>query len=59
MTINVTLERPGFRTKRRAHRRTAVGRAHGITKAEAIRFIKQRFPVEISGVDAIGEAEAA
>jgi len=59
MTINVTLERPGFRTKRRTRQRTMVGRTHEITKAEAIRFIKQKFPVEISGVDVIGEAEAA
>ncbi len=37
----VTLERPGFRVKKRKVKPARLGKKHGITKAEAIRFVKE------------------
>ncbi len=44
--VLVTLERPGFRVKRRKIRSKKVGRNHAIAKEEAIQFIRNRFGVE-------------
>ena len=42
-----TLERPGFRIKRRKIRQTSVGKAHRISKEEAITFVQEKFGVEV------------
>ncbi len=43
----ITLERPGFRIKRRAIMKRKIPKRHQITKKEAMEFIKKRFNVEI------------
>lgn len=44
--VCVTLERPGFRIKRR-RLSSCIGKKHRITKEEAINFVKNKFDVEI------------
>jgi large subunit ribosomal protein L5 len=48
MDICVSLERPGFRVKRRSIKKSKVGKKHLISKEEAIQFIKSNFGVEIT-----------
>ena len=43
----VTLERPGFRIKKRKISNKAVGKDHLITKEEAIEFVKSKLGVEV------------
>ncbi|MDP2750402.1 MAG: 50S ribosomal protein L5 [Nanoarchaeota archaeon] len=45
MEVCVTLERPGFRVKKRRIRQNKVGKKHKITKAEAIDFMKKEFNI--------------
>jgi len=40
LEVAVTLERPGYRVKRRKVRFTNVGKTHQVTKEEAINFVK-------------------
>lgn len=47
MDVCVSLERPGYRVKRRKVRRAKVGKTHLITKDEAIQFIKEKYGVEV------------
>lgn len=47
MDVSVSLERPGYRVKRRKVRRAKVGKAHLITRDEAIAFVKDKFGVEV------------
>ncbi|NPA86838.1 MAG: 50S ribosomal protein L5 [Candidatus Diapherotrites archaeon] len=47
MDVTVTLERPGYRVKRRKRKRSKVGKRHLITKDEAIDFVKETFGVEV------------
>ncbi len=47
MDICVTMGRRGYRVKRRRIKRAKVGKAHLLTKDEAIKFIKERFGVEV------------
>jgi large subunit ribosomal protein L5 len=47
MDIIGTLERPGYRIKRRRVRPASVGKAHRITKQEAVEFISGKFGVQI------------
>ncbi len=44
----VTLERPGFRVKKKKIAAGSIGKKHKITKVEAINFIKNNFGVEIN-----------
>lgn len=44
----VTLERPGFRVKKKKIGSGSIGKKHKITKIEAINFIKKNFGVEIN-----------
>lgn len=46
MDVCVTLERPGYRVKRR-RLATKVGAGHLLTKEEGIEFIKRKFGVEV------------
>ena len=43
----VTLQRPGFRVKKRRLNKAKVGQKHRIKKEEAITFMKEKFKVEI------------
>jgi large subunit ribosomal protein L5 len=45
--VCVTLERPGFRVKRRVLKRAALSKAHNITKQEAMEFMKNEFKINI------------
>jgi len=46
LEVAVTLERPGFRIKKRI-KKNKLGRKHKITKGEAIEFIKNKFNIKI------------
>jgi large subunit ribosomal protein L5 len=46
MDVCVTLERPGFRIKKRKISRP-VGRTHRISKEESMAFIKEKFGIEV------------
>lgn len=45
--VHITLERPGFRVKRRSLKRGKVGKGHAVTREEALSFVKDRFGVEV------------
>lgn len=49
LEVAVTLERPGYRIKRRKFKKSKIGKNHIITKNEAIEYIKNQFDVEIGG----------
>jgi len=49
MDIIGTLERPGFRIKRRRIRQSTIGKSHRISKDEAMKFITETFQVQIRG----------
>lgn len=45
--VMATMERPGYRVKRRRIRRSRVGKRHLITKQEAIGYVRRSFGTEI------------
>jgi len=47
--VIATMERPGFRIKRRRIRRSKVGKNHLVTREEAIRFVRTHFAIDIVG----------
>ncbi len=47
MDVCVTLERPGYRIKRRRHLKRKVGKKHLITKEEAIKYFEDKFGVKV------------
>ncbi|MBR9698885.1 50S ribosomal protein L5 [Candidatus Woesearchaeota archaeon] len=47
LQVCVTLERPGFRVKRRSLKRKKLGKKHDLTKEEAMEFMKKSFNVKI------------
>ena len=47
--VIATMERPGFRVKRRRIKQSKVGKSHLVTKQEAIRFVRANFGTEIAG----------
>jgi len=47
MNVAVTLERPGYRTKRRATRRSEVGKRHRISRENAMTFMRENFHTQI------------
>jgi len=47
LDVCVTLERPGFRIKRRKVKPKKVGKKHRITKEESQEWVKKKFGVEI------------
>ena len=49
MDVCVTLERPGYRVKRRKIKRAKIGKKHLITKDETIEWLKEKFGVKIVG----------
>ncbi len=46
--VTVTLERPGFRIKRRKHLKGTVAKTHRIKPEEAMEYMKQEFKVEVA-----------
>ena len=48
LEVAVTLERPGFRVKKRALRKSKIGKKHLITKEQSIEFMKNKFNIEIA-----------
>jgi len=46
LEVAITLERPGFRIKKRI-KKVKIGKKHKITKEEAIEFIKNEFKINI------------
>ena len=49
LDVCVTLERPGFRVKRRYKRKANIGKKHIISKEETIDWLKKFFEVRIVG----------
>ena len=47
MDVIGTLERPGYRIKRRRMRPASIGKSHRITRQEAVEFISEKFGVQI------------
>jgi len=47
MDVIGTLERPGYRIKRRRIRPSAIGKSHRITKDDAVKFVTKKFAVQI------------
>ena len=48
MDINVVLQRPGFRVKRRKIKKSKVGKKHLITIDEAVKFMEENYGVKVS-----------
>ena len=44
-----TLERPGFRIKRRRIRPSPIGKSHRISKEDAIKFVTEKFGIQVRG----------
>ena len=49
LEVCVTLERPGFRIKRRRIKKKKIGSRHRIPKQEAIEFMKNEFKLGVGG----------
>lgn len=47
MDVNVTVERPGYRVKRRALKKSSVGKNHLITREESMKFIAEKYNVSV------------
>ncbi len=47
MDVTVTLERPGYRVRRRTYHSSSIGKPHLIRKDEAIDFVRHSFGAEI------------
>jgi len=47
MDVIGTLERPGYRIKRRRIRPARIGKSHRITKEQAMKFVAERFGVQV------------
>lgn len=48
--VAVTLERPGFRVKRRQVDKREIGKDHRITPEEAANFVEEEFDVKVEGL---------
>ena len=47
MDIIGTLERPGYRVKRRRIRPSRIGKKHRVTRDEAIKFVTEKFGIQV------------
>ena len=47
MDICVTLERPGYRVKKRKYLKRKIGKKHVITREEAAKFFEEKFGVKV------------
>ena len=48
MNVSILLERPGYRVSRRRRRTSRVGKAHFVSKEEAMEFFRANFGVTVS-----------
>ncbi len=48
LEVCITLERPGYRIKRRSYQKKKIGKNHKITKQDAIEFMKKTFKIEVA-----------
>ncbi len=48
LNVAVTLERPGFRVKKRALRKRKISASHKITKEEAVNFINKKYNLGVN-----------
>jgi large subunit ribosomal protein L5 len=48
LEVSITLERPGFRVKKRKYQRKKLPKCHKITKEDAMAFIKQKYDTNIT-----------
>ncbi len=48
LQVSVTLERPGFRIKKRRLNKTKIPKRHEITKEDAVQFMKKKFGIEVN-----------
>ena len=51
LQVCISLERPGFRIKKKRIRKAKVGKAHRITKDESIAFMKSNFKISMEEED--------
>lgn len=51
LEVAVTLERPGFRVKRRKEDTRPIGDSHRISPEDAANYMQEQFGIEIDGVD--------
>lgn len=51
LEVCVTLERPGFRIKKRKNLKSRIGKNHRIRQEEAIEFMKKEFNIKMEGQD--------
>ena len=51
LEVAITLERPGYRVKRRAIKKAKIGKNHQISAEEAMDFMKSKFNVTVGGED--------
>ena len=49
LEVSVTLERSGFRIKKRRVKRSHLHKRHKIAKEEAMEFMKERFKISLEG----------
>ena len=45
--VAITLERPGYRVKRRKVKKSKIGKKHKISKEEVIKWLKEEFGVNV------------
>lgn len=48
LEVAVTLKRPGYRVKERMLRKAKIGKKHVITKEDTIKFLTEKFGVEVT-----------
>jgi large subunit ribosomal protein L5 len=48
MDIMCSLERPGYRVKRRRIRPARIGKSHRVTKEDAMKFVSEKFGVQVT-----------
>lgn len=47
--VNVTFSKAGYRVKKRKMKKSSIPKRHKVTKEEAIKFLKEKFDVEVLG----------
>lgn len=48
LEVCVTLEKPGYRVKKRKLKKSKIPKRHTVTKEEAMNFVKENFKVEVT-----------
>ncbi len=49
LQVCVSLEKPGYRVKKRKVKRSTIGAKHKLRKNEAVEFVKKKFNVDVGG----------